>query len=240
MCDDRYVMVFPPPAHRSPRALGSVALALLLGACVAPATTPPAPGAPLQQPITVSTPPEWRPGDQWVYTWTSGPTSGTKIVEVLEIREINTVPFYLVRIGGAEQFYTMNLQWAGSMRDQKVQTRMIPPQPWFMWPLEAGRSWVHRGTYEDGSGKTSHNDSFSVVGVEVVEVPAGRFNTLKVVRETDSRDSDQYWYASEVRFYAKWVGRRGDVQFEEELREYRAAPRLIPGPASPGPPSKTK
>ncbi len=244
MCDDRHVMVFPPPAHRGHRALGSVALTLLLGACVAPATPPPAPGTPLQQPITVSAPPEWRPGDQWVYTWTSGPTggptSGTKTVEVLEIREINTVPFYLVRIGAAEQFYTMTLQWAGSMRDRKVQARMIPPQPWFMWPLEPGRSWVHHGTYEDGSGKRSHNDSFSVVGEEVVEVPAGRFNTLKVVRETDSRDADQYWYASEVRFYVKWVGRRGDVQFEEELREYRAAPRLIPGPASPGPPSKTK
>jgi hypothetical protein len=71
----------------------------------------------------------------------------------------------------------------------------------------------------------------------MVEVPAGRFSTLKIVRETDRRDSDQYWYAPEIGFYVKWIGRRGDRQFEEQLREYHPAPRLIPGPASTGSPS---
>ena len=169
-----------------------------------------------------------------------GQTSGTKHVEVLEIREINTVSFYLVKVGEVEQFYTKDLRWAGSMRDGKVQSRMTPPQPWFVWPLEVGRQWTHRGSFEDATGKGAHNDSSSVVGAEVVEVPAGRFSALKVVRETDSRDSDQYWYAPEVRFYVKWVGRRGDTQFEEDLREYRPAQRLIPGPAPARPPSTTK
>ncbi len=241
MCDDPQVMVFLSSARRGSRALGLAGLmALLLGGCVAPTIPPPVPGGSAQQPIMASAPPEWRPGDQWVYGWTSGPTSGIKTVEVLEIREINTVSFYLVKVGEAEQFYTRDLQWAGGMRDEKVQARMIPPQPWFMWPLEPGRRWAHHGTYEDAGGKRPHNDSFSVIGAEVVEVPAGRFGALKVVRETDTRDSDQYWYAPEVRFYVKWVGRRGDAQFEEQLREYRPAPRLIPGPTPSGPPSKTK
>jgi hypothetical protein len=74
----------------------------------------------------------------------------------------------------------------------------------------------------------------------MVEVPAGRFTAVKVVRETDRRDVDEYWYVPEIRFYVKWVGRRGDAQFEEQLREHRQAPRLIPGPPSSAPPSTTK
>jgi hypothetical protein len=213
--------------------------ALVLAGCAAPVGPADPPGVSQPGP-KASVPPEWRPGDQWVYSWTTGSNSGTKTVEVMEIREINTVSFYLVKVGEAEQFWTKDLQWAASMRDGKVQVRMVPPQPWFVWPLESGRRWTHRGAYEDAGGKSARNDSFSVVGAEVVEVPAGRFNAVKVVRETDSRDSDQYWYVPEVRFYVKWVGRRGGEQFEESLREYRPAQRLIPGPAPAGPPSTTR
>jgi hypothetical protein len=114
---------------------------------------------------------------------------------------------------------------------------MVPPQPWFSWPLEVGRTWTHRGTYEDRSGKMEFNDTFAVVATEEVEVPAGRFNAFKIVRQTERRDSDQYWYAPVVHFYVKWIGRRGDTQFEEHLREYHPASRLIPGPAPAGSPS---
>ena len=241
MCDDYRVMVCALSAGRGHHVLALAGfVALVLAGCVAPAGPAAVPEVSQPGPIKASAPPEWRPGDQWVYTWTSGSNSGTKTVEVLEIQEINTVSFYLVKVGEAEQFYTKDLQWAGSMRDGKVQARMTPPQPWFVWPLEAGRRWTHRGTYEDAAGKSAHNDSFTVVGAEIVEVPAGRFSTVKLVRETDNRDSDQYWYAPEVRFYVKWLGRRGNAQFEEGLREYHPAQRLIPGPAPSGPPSTTK
>jgi hypothetical protein len=236
MCDDCRVVT--NRNRRAPALAGLVAL--LFSGCVAPAGPKAVPTPRQQEPITAGAPPEWRPGDQWVYTWTSGQTGGTKSVEVLEIREINKVSFYLVKVGELEQFYTRDLRWAGSMRDGKVQSRMTPPQPWFSWPLKMGSQWIHQGTYEDPTGTSPYNDSFSVVGAEVIDVPAGRFSALKVVRETDTRDSDQYWYAPEVRFYVKWIGRRGDAQFEEALREYRPAQRLIPGPARSRPPSTTK
>lgn len=221
------------------RGVVGAGLAVWLTACAVPAT-PPATTSPESSLTSVSAPPEWRPGDRWVYGWRSGAESGTKTVEILEIQEINNVPFYLVRVGDLEHFYTRDLHWAGSMREQRVEARMVPPQPWFVWPLEAGRRWTHRGTFEEPRGKKQHNDVFAVVGAETVEVPAGRFSALKVVREADRRESDEYWYAPEVRFYVKWIGRRGDVQFEEQLREYRAAPRLIPGPRPSTPPSTTK
>ena len=176
----------------------------------------------------VAAPPTWRPGDRWVYSWTSGSESGTKTIETLEVREINEVPFYLVRVGDVEVFYTRDLGWAGTMQDGRVTSRMTPPQPWFTWPLRTGQSWTHRGVYEDRTGKTDFNDVFSVAGRETVDVPAGRFNALKIVRQTERRDSDEYWYAPDVRFYVKWIGRRGDTAFEEQLQAYHPAPRLIP------------
>ena len=220
-----------------------LAVLLLLGltGCVAkgPPSVPSAPTATEPVPVVSVAPssPGWRPGDRWVYAWTSGGESGIKTVEALEIREINGISFYLVRVGDVETFWTRDLHWAGAMEDGKVAARMTPPQPWFAWPLKAGQTWRHRGTYEDRSGKTEFNDVFSVVAAEPVQVPAGRFNAFKIVRETDRRDSDQYWYAPDVRFYVKWIGRRGDTQFEEQLREYHPAPRLIPGPPSTGSPS---
>jgi hypothetical protein len=215
-------------------------VALFFSGCIAPAGPKAVPTQGKQELITATAPPEWRPGDQWIYAWTSGQTGGTKNVEVLEIREINKVSFYLVKVGEVEQFYTRDLRWAGSMRGGKVQSRMTPPQPWFSWPLKVGSQWNHRGTYEEATGTSAYHDSFSVVGAEVVDVPAGRFKAVKIVRETDSRDSDQYWYAPDVRFYVKWIGRRGDAQFEEDLREYRPAQRLIPRAAPSTPPSTTK
>jgi hypothetical protein len=194
----------------------------------------------VEPPAAVSSapsPPTWRPGDRWIYGWSSGGESGAKTIEALEIREINGVSFYVVRVGDVDVFYTRELGWAGTMQAGRVASRMTPPQPWFTWPLLVGQRWTHRGTYEDHNGKTEFNDVFSVVGGETVEVPAGRFNALKIVRETERRDSDQYWYAPEVRFYVKWIGRRGDTAFEEQLHAYHPAPRLAPGRPPTGSPS---
>jgi hypothetical protein len=173
-----------------------------------------------------------------VYDWTSGTNAGTKTVEVLEIKAVNNIQYYIVRIGDLNHYYTLDLKWAGTVRDGRVEARMVPPQPWFTWPLEMGKRWVHHGSYEERDRKQEQNETFAVVTTETVEVPAGRFHGFKVVREATRLDSDQYWYAPEVRWYVKWVGRRGQVQFEERLREYQAAPRLIPAPTPASPPSK--
>ena len=214
------------------------AIAIWLVACAARDSAPAGVAPP---PIVrVNAPPEWRPGDRWVYDWTSGTHTGTKIVEVLEIKEVNKVRYYVVRVGDSEQYYTLDFRWSGIVRDSRVEARMIPPQPWFIWPLEVGSRWVQRGVYEALDEDKRVTETFAVVASETVEVPAGRFPALKVVREASSRDSDQYWFAPEVRWYVRWIGRRGEVQFEERLREYHVAPRLIPEPAPVEPPSKTR
>ena len=169
--------------------------------------------------------PAWQIGDRWVYEWASGSENGVKNVEVIDARELNGVPYYVVRLGDAEHYYTRALHWAAAVREGKVEARMVPPHPWFEWPLAPGARWSHQGRFEQREGVATFDDRFAVIGTESIEVPAGRYATVKLVRQTDRRDGDEYWYAPDVRWYVRWLGRRGDNLFEERLREYRAAPR---------------
>jgi hypothetical protein len=218
--------------------LPAVLLLSLSCAVAAACATSEAPTAPASAPaVPPGAPrPEWRPGDRWVYDWTSGNDRGTKTVEMMALTTVNTVEYYVVRVGELDHYYTRDLEWAAAVREAKVEARMSPPQPYFAWPLGVGRQWRHRAVFENRDGKRDYNATFVVTAAEAVEVPAGRFSALKIVREGDARDFDEYWYAPEVGYYAKWRGRRDGVEFEEVLREHEAAPR--PGtPSAPSPPS---
>jgi hypothetical protein len=145
-----------------------------------------------------------------------------------------------VRIGDLDHLYTRDLGWAGALRSSRVEIRMIPPEPWFMWPLETGRRWSHRGSYEDTNGVKQRDDSFAIIGEESVDVPAGRFRAFKIVRQASDGDADEYWYSPQIGYYVKWIGRRADTQFEEQLQSYRTVPRLMPPLDGPTPSSGQK
>jgi hypothetical protein len=197
----------PPPAAAAPRP-----------------TATPSP-TPLKTVAAAQKPPVWRPGDRWTYSIFIGTEQGTKTVEVIEVRESSNPPFYVLRVGELEHLYTTQLQWAGHARDRKIESRISPPLPWFTWPLEPGRRWTYRGTLQDATGSLQREDTFVVLGAEIVDVPAGRFDTIKVLHEGDRGDRNEYWYAPDVRSYIKWVWQRGTSRTEELLREYHAAPR---------------
>jgi hypothetical protein len=204
--------------------LGLTASALGLSACaqIPPPAGPTASTAP--SPARSFSAPAWRVGDQWVYEWTSGQESGTKTVEVIDTRDVNGVAYYIARIGDVEHYYTRELHWAAAVRDGRVEARIVPPQPWFHWPLTVGDRWTHHGRFEERDRTVTHDDRFTVIGAEDVTVPAGRYHCVKLLRETDRRDGDEFWYAAEVGWHVRWIGRRGDTQFEERLREYRTGP----------------
>jgi hypothetical protein len=183
-------------------------------------------------PVRTAAAPTWQPGDRWTYLWTSGNDRGSKTVEVREVKDLNGIRYYVVRNAEADHYWTLDLHWAGSVRDSKVEARMIPPEPWYIWPLQVGQQWQHRGEYEQAGGKQPAEDIFVVVGAESVEVPAGTFQGLKIKRTGRGGDTDEYWYVPEVRSYVRWIGRRGNVQFEERLSEYRVAGAL-PGSTEP-------
>jgi hypothetical protein len=164
--------------------------------------------------------PTWNVGDRWTFEWRSGGQAGTRDVEVVRATDIRAVRYYVVRIGDLDFYLTPDLHWAASARDSVVESRVVPPRRWFAWPLVVGTEWEHRSLYEAATLKTPQVDRFSVVKAEPVEVPAGRFDALKVVRREDGPDFDEYWYAPEARWYVRWVGRRGAVEFEERLTRF--------------------
>jgi len=207
--------------------LGLAAVVLMCAGCAAgsSAPSPPNAGPAHAASATPLAAPAWQVGDRWIYEWTSGQESGTKTIEVIEVSDVRGVQYYVVRLDDSKHYYTDGLHWAFAVREGRVEARMVPPQPWFVWPLAPGARWVHQGRFEQSEGVVTHDDRFAVIGPERVEVPAGRYEAVKLVRETNGRDGDEYWYAPDVRWYARWRGRRGDSQFEERLREYRAAPR---------------
>jgi hypothetical protein len=128
---------------------------------------------------------------------------------------------------------------AGTIRNEAVESRLTPPVPLLMWPLEPGRKWEHRGVYEERGNRRELVDTFTVAGPETISTPAGSFKTIKVVRKGASGDTDEYWYAPQLGYYAKWVGRRGDAQFEENLLSYHLASGEGPGGPSGAPSGST-
>src|SRR5438093_7873805 len=95
--------------------------------------------APADRLVSVASPPEWRPGDRWTYDLTSGNDRGTKTMEVVEVREIDKVLYYVVRFAAVDRFYTRTLKWAAVIRDAKVEAPMISPHQGFVLPLALGK-----------------------------------------------------------------------------------------------------
>ena len=177
-------------------------------------------------PEEIPSAPQWRAGDRWVFGWTSGKEKGSRTLEVREAATVNGVEYYILNVGGGiTQYYTKDLHFAAAVQQGKVIARMVPPTPWLVWPLKFPGTWVHRGVYEEPQGTQKQSDTFTVTGVENVSVPAGTYRAFKVTRQADGGDSDQYWYAPEVRWYVRWEGRRADVSFEERLTGHQPAVR---------------
>ncbi len=182
--------------------------------------------------LTAPAPPEWHVGDRWRHSWTAGKEKGIKTSEVTDIRETGAAKLYVLRVGNASGYYSMDLHWAGATIDGRVIGRSEPPRPWFLWPLEAGRRWDYQGTYEDQEQKTQVREAYEVRSEEAMQVPAGTFRTLHVVRESGA-ERDEYWYAPEVGWYVKWRGRRGAQEFEELLLEFTRGSGVPPKSSPP-------
>ena len=62
-------------------------------------------------------------------------------------------------------------------------------------------------------------------GLQTIVCTNTKAEAVQVAREGERRDFDEYWYSADVRWYVRWVGRRGDVAFEERLRAYQPGRR---------------
>jgi hypothetical protein len=194
--------------------------ALLLASCATWQSGGPTPGS------ESASRPEWRAGDHWMFSWTAGDQRGLKAVDVAFLQEVHGARYYVLNTGTLQHYYTIDLQWAWAVNpaDSRVIARAVPAQPYFVWPLEVGKSWNHRGVLEGQGKRESLNETYRVAAFERVEVPVGSFRAFRIIRDAGSQGSDEYWYAPEVHWYVKWIGRRGNEGFQEVLQEYTPAP----------------
>ena len=201
-------------------------IALAMSSCAPPPSSGNVPAG------DAATRPEWRIGDRWFHTWSAGIQKGIKLSESLGIREVGGVRYYVLRVEKAHWYYTMDFHWVMQMQESRVVARAVPPHPFFLWPLEVGKSWAYHGVFEEERQVQPMREIFRVAGIERVDVPAGSFRAFKIVRTAGEATSDEYWYAPEVRWYVKWIGKRGKDRFEEVLQDYLPA-----GPARSAPTS---
>ena len=184
--------------RRTTTLLGLALAAALLGACGA------SPVYLLGSDLT--NPPQWSPGDRWIFRQVSGSASGVVVThEVIEV----TPEGYLMRITRLNQeltrFWTRTLAVSHHEVHGQPVNRFEPPALYFAWPLATGKQWTQAFGYRDGQRDGRYTNTWRVAPKdEMVDVTAGWFPALRIERlGADGQRLEVYWYAPAVRYWAR-------------------------------------
>jgi hypothetical protein len=94
-----------------------------------------------------------------------------------------------------------------------------PPKQYLRNPLVAGQKWEWTG--KDPTQMERH-ETYRVVGLENITVPAGKFRAMKVISEITSGATPMtktYWYAAGVGL-VKTTTEGGQIKYGSELTDY--------------------
>jgi hypothetical protein len=164
--------------------------------------------------------PEVRVGDQWKYQVTDLFTN-LKSTAVVEVATVTDNRIY-TRSAQATLATTDLTAAAGTVdvwdrqwnQLRSGDTEYSPFYPAFQFPLETGKKWSGRVTYEGGGGITlTHQVTVEVIGWERVTVPAGTFDAIKIASrghfhatgtaEGSGSINDAVWYAPAIHQFVK-------------------------------------
>ena len=152
----------------------------------------------------LATPPVWKAGYEWAYSWRSTQGSGTYVWSVIREDVVDGVPLYVVKAGRRELFFRRSdLALSMERADGVTQTRWVPPLISYAWPLALGGPWEQTYTREQPQDRASETRTLRCQvadRAERVTVPAGVFTAVQVgcrflPAGTLSRES---WYSPEV------------------------------------------
>jgi hypothetical protein len=166
-----------------------------------------------------------RAGDSWTYRHSEGSQFTIKVLK--EEKQPDGTLRYIVELhsGGLIHYtYSKPSGWVYLHRtdytDQEgLKINFQPPKPYLKNPLVAGAKWRWAG--KDVSGNES-TESSRVIGLEWVEVPAGKFRAMKIISEIASGGgvvTKTFWYAPGVGCVKSW-SESGQVKYGYELTEY--------------------
>ena len=116
--------------------------------------------------------------------------------------------YYVLKSGTAERFYRKSdLADSHENRQNAVATRNTPPRLYYVWPMSVGTGWEQRYRHERPQDKQAYDTSYSaaVEAEEVVTVPAGTFQTLKIVYRDRVKKTFlwEQWYSPNVRIWVR-------------------------------------
>ena len=204
----------------------SVGLSMLGSGCATTAAT----GSPARSPGDVTLwapPPSWKLGEEWTYRWESPRGQGTFVWTVDREEIIDSAAYYVLRSGPTRESYFRKADLAFYMDKVNglIETRYTPPISWIPWPLKPGVTRELRYAHE----RPIERQTDEVVRVcesvaeETVTVPAGTFETVKVVCRDGERGPTVYevWYSLAAK---QWVRERNHFAYgvrERELIAYK-------------------
>ncbi len=133
-------------------------------------------------------------GDKRLYEFRTGDTATDLTDEVTQV-EIKDGRFLVTTSRGAAGS-TVEVSADGLVQRTLGDKPLVPPAPMLRLPVKAGDAWSWEGSIP------GLKTTFTMVGLEDVEVPAGKFRAVRVrqesVRDGKENVSTTYWYAPEV------------------------------------------
>lgn len=150
-------------------------------------------------------PPEWKVRHSWTFRWEWPFGSGTLAWVVAGDETVAGVDCWVVTTGPRKMHFRKS-DLATVADTIGGGARFMPPRLAYSWPLYAGRRWEQLYTRGAPGSGLSHLmlEVWHAEAAEVVTVPAGRFDTLKVVsRAPRGPVESEYWYSAEVRNFVR-------------------------------------
>lgn len=188
-------------------------LAAVASGCLAAAA------AQSQESVAVGFP---EPGTQLTFERTVGERTTTTTWTVAGEAVYDGQPVYRLESGEDFEVYDRDSKsWVASRRHGRLK-RVTPHNGQLNGPLHVGKSWQAEYLYRRRDGSDAEQErTWTVAARETVEVPAGRFETFRVVSEGPALTLT-LWYAPAIEFLVKRTT-EGMVQVERVLAGYRAA-----------------
>jgi len=170
--------------------------------------------------------PEWKIGDRWRYAVREPGRRAVLMREVVGEEPFEGMPVYVMRVGQSESLYSREVLGVVATRAKgELTIKRTAPYQLLSWPMGVKKEWRVSFNQENVQQKSSHtfDNVVTVPRVEEVKTPAGTFPAFKieVFGFQNGGLSEEYWYAPEVRWFAKTRIYLLNGVREEELMNFR-------------------
>jgi len=165
--------------------------------------------------------PVWKVGDEWAFRYEHPSENGTVVWSVVRTEIVEGADCYVLKGGEWESFYRrQDLAFVRETVNGVLVHRATPPKPEYQWPLAVGGKWQQKYTIENPRDRQTQEISseWEAVSEETINVPAGTFQTIKIVSRNSrtGRPFYEHWYAPAVR---QWVKTHEWLASGERTRE---------------------